>query len=64
MRAALPRRKRLIVLVLGAATSLSAEAVAKLTAEGIGVTELSLRLPSLDEVFFSLTSAKVQEVAA
>ncbi|WP_433090159.1 ATP-binding cassette domain-containing protein [Dactylosporangium sp. CA-052675] len=33
-----------------------AEAVAKLTAEGIAVTELSLHLPSLDEVFFSLTS--------
>ncbi|HEY7223727.1 MAG TPA: ATP-binding cassette domain-containing protein [Micromonosporaceae bacterium] len=30
-------------------------AVARLAADGIGVTELSLHLPSLDEVFFSLT---------
>ncbi|MER7274265.1 ATP-binding cassette domain-containing protein [Dactylosporangium sp. NPDC000244] len=40
-----------------------AEAVAKLTAEGIAVTELSLHLPSLDEVFFSLT-AKPSEVSS
>ncbi|WP_432824973.1 ATP-binding cassette domain-containing protein [Dactylosporangium sp. CA-092794] len=41
-----------------------AEAVARLTAEGIVVTELSLHLPSLDEVFFSLTSKKpVAEVS-
>ena len=33
------------------------EAVARLAAEGIAVTELSLRLPSLDEVFFALTGA-------
>jgi len=31
------------------------ETVARLAAESIGVTELSLRLPSLDEVFYSLT---------
>ena len=31
------------------------EVVAQLAAESIGVTELSLRLPSLDEVFYSLT---------
>lgn len=31
------------------------ETVAQLAAESIGVTELSLRLPSLDEVFYSLT---------
>jgi oleandomycin transport system ATP-binding protein len=31
------------------------ESVAKLAAAGIAVTELSLHLPSLDEVFFSLT---------
>jgi len=31
------------------------DTVARLAAEGIGVTELSLRLPSLDEVFYSLT---------
>jgi oleandomycin transport system ATP-binding protein len=30
-------------------------AVARLAAEGIAVTELSLHLPSLDEVFFTLT---------
>ncbi|MEU7867203.1 ATP-binding cassette domain-containing protein [Dactylosporangium sp. NPDC049140] len=41
-----------------------AEAVAKLTAEGIAVTELSLHLPSLDEVFFTLTSTKPAEVPA
>ena len=29
--------------------------VAELTTRGIAVTELSLRLPSLDEVFFALT---------
>jgi len=31
--------------------------VGELAAEGIGVSELSLRLPSLDEVFYSLTGA-------
>src|SRR5262245_26985029 len=31
------------------------ETVARLSAAGIGVTELSLHLPSLDEVFFTLT---------
>ncbi|GAA2338003.1 daunorubicin resistance protein DrrA family ABC transporter ATP-binding protein [Dactylosporangium salmoneum] len=44
-----------------------AEVVARLTAEGIGVTELSLHLPSLDEVFFALTSGsfgKIKEFAA
>jgi oleandomycin transport system ATP-binding protein len=30
-------------------------AVARLATEGIAVTELSLHLPSLDEVFFTLT---------
>ncbi|MFB9449923.1 ATP-binding cassette domain-containing protein [Dactylosporangium vinaceum] len=35
-----------------------ADVVTRLTAEGIAVTELSLHLPSLDEVFFTLTSAK------
>jgi oleandomycin transport system ATP-binding protein len=33
-------------------------AVGKLGAAGIGVTELSLHLPSLDEVFFTLTGAR------
>ncbi len=32
-----------------------AETVARLAEAGIAVTELSLHLPSLDEVFFSLT---------
>ena len=32
-----------------------AEAVYRLTDAGIAVTELSLMLPSLDQVFFSLT---------
>jgi oleandomycin transport system ATP-binding protein len=43
-----------------------AEAVARLAAEGIGVVELSLHLPSLDEVFFSLTGRTnaLEEVAA
>jgi len=30
-------------------------AVARLAAAGIGVAELSLRLPNLDDVFFTLT---------
>jgi oleandomycin transport system ATP-binding protein len=34
------------------------EAVARLSAAGIGVTELSLHLPSLDEVFFSLVGRR------
>jgi oleandomycin transport system ATP-binding protein len=46
--------------------------VARLATAGIGVTELSLHLPSLDEVFFSLTgrtasdddTTKTEEVAA
>jgi len=39
-----------------------AEAVARINAAGIAVSELSLHLPSLDEVFFTLTNRK--EVAA
>ncbi|MET0495163.1 MAG: ATP-binding cassette domain-containing protein [Actinoplanes sp.] len=40
-------------------------AVARLAAAGIAVTELSLHLPSLDEVFFSLTgTTQNEEVAA
>jgi oleandomycin transport system ATP-binding protein len=41
------------------------EAVARLSAAGIAVTELSLHLPSLDEVFFTLTgrTAELQEAA-
>ncbi|MBU1589027.1 MAG: daunorubicin/doxorubicin resistance ABC transporter ATP-binding protein DrrA, partial [Actinobacteria bacterium] len=39
--------------------------VARLAAEKIAVTELSLRLPSLDEVFYSLTGhVDGKEVAA
>jgi oleandomycin transport system ATP-binding protein len=34
------------------------EVVARLSAAGIGVTELSLHLPSLDEVFFSLVGRR------
>ncbi len=41
--------------------------VARLATEGIGVTELSLHLPSLDEVFFTLTghttATDAQEIA-
>ncbi len=37
------------------------EAVRRLDAARIGVTELSLRLPSLDEVFFSLTGHHTDE---
>ncbi|MBW4718273.1 ATP-binding cassette domain-containing protein [Saccharothrix obliqua] len=43
------------------------EVVKRLDLLGIGVTELSLRLPSLDEVFFSLTgqhTERAEEVAA
>jgi len=35
--------------------------VAALTAEGIAVTELSLHLPSLDEVFLTLTGQHIDE---
>ena len=34
------------------------EAVARLSAAGVGLTELSLHLPSLDEVFFNLTGRR------
>ncbi|GII04984.1 ATP-binding cassette domain-containing protein [Planobispora takensis] len=40
------------------------EVVRRLDREGIGVTELSLRLPSLDEVFFTLTGRHTGEEAA
>jgi oleandomycin transport system ATP-binding protein len=36
-------------------------AVRELTAQGIGVTELSLHLPSLDEVFFTLTGRRASD---
>jgi oleandomycin transport system ATP-binding protein len=38
-----------------------APVIAELDAAGIAVSELSLRLPSLDEVFFSLTGARSSE---
>jgi oleandomycin transport system ATP-binding protein len=38
------------------------QVVPRLTAAGIAVTELSLHLPSLDEVFFTLTR-ELQEAA-
>jgi oleandomycin transport system ATP-binding protein len=40
------------------------EAVARLAAAGVAVTELSLHLPSLDEVFFTLTGRTASEDAA
>ncbi|MFI0422913.1 ATP-binding cassette domain-containing protein [Spongiactinospora sp. 9N601] len=40
------------------------EVVGRLAAAGIGVTELSLRLPSLDEVFFTLTGSHTTEEEA
>ncbi|MEV0565865.1 ATP-binding cassette domain-containing protein [Dactylosporangium sp. NPDC050588] len=40
------------------------EAVARLATAGIAVTELSMHLPSLDEVFFTLTGKPKEEVAA
>jgi oleandomycin transport system ATP-binding protein len=39
-------------------------AVARLGAAGIGVTELSLHLPSLDEVFFTLTGGRATSTEA
>jgi oleandomycin transport system ATP-binding protein len=47
------RRGVLAVPVSGDAAM--TQAVARLAAAGIGVTELSMHLPSLDEVFFTLT---------
>jgi oleandomycin transport system ATP-binding protein len=41
-----------------------AEAVYRLTDAGIAVTELSLMLPSLDQVFFSLTGRHTETEAA
>jgi oleandomycin transport system ATP-binding protein len=43
------------------------EVVARLGAAGVAVTELSLHLPSLDDVFFTLigrTAATDEEIAA
>jgi oleandomycin transport system ATP-binding protein len=52
-RADSPHRNTVSVPVAG--DEAMAEAVARLTAAGISVTEFSLHLPSLDEVFFTLT---------
>ena len=50
-----PRRGVLQVPVRG--DEALTEAVRRLAAEGIAVTELALRLPGLDEVFAALTGA-------
>jgi oleandomycin transport system ATP-binding protein len=47
-------RKGVLAVPVGADAAMT-EAVARLAAAGVAVTELSLHLPSLDEVFFSLT---------
>jgi oleandomycin transport system ATP-binding protein len=52
-RADHPARGTVSVPVIG--DGALAEAVYRLTDAGIAVTELSLMLPSLDQVFFSLT---------
>ncbi len=36
-------------------------AVAELAARGVGLVEMSLHLPSLDEVFFTLTGRPVAD---
>ena len=71
--ARLPEVTTIVAQVAGAAPDVSARgvvsapvdgdaaltaAVARLAAAGIGVTELSLHLPSLDEVFFTLTGTR------
>ncbi|MFD0902436.1 ATP-binding cassette domain-containing protein [Actinomadura sediminis] len=57
-----PRRDVLTVPVDG--EDALGETVRRLDAAGIGVTELSLRLPSLDEVFFTLTGHGVRKEEA
>lgn len=59
-----PRRDVVSVPVGGDGESAFAEVVRRLEAAGIGVSELSLRLPSLDEVFFTLTGHGTEEEAA
>jgi len=44
-----------LVTVAGADAAMLAEVIRRLDAEGITATEIGLRLPSLDEVFLSLT---------
>ena len=59
-----PRRDVVSVPVGGDGESAFAEVVRRLEAAGIGVSELSLRLPSLDEVFFTLTGHGTAEEEA
>jgi len=54
-RAPVDSATRGTVSVPVAGDELLAEAVSRISEAGIAVTELSLRLPSLDEVFFTLT---------
>ncbi|HET6549720.1 MAG TPA: ATP-binding cassette domain-containing protein [Solirubrobacter sp.] len=61
-RATTPSRGTVSVPVRG--DEALAEAVARLGDAGIVVTELSLHLPSLDEVFFTLTRREPEAVAA
>jgi oleandomycin transport system ATP-binding protein len=64
-------RKGVLAVPVSDDTALT-ESVARLATAGIAVTELSLHLPSLDEVFFTLTgrtasdddTTKIKEVAA
>lgn len=50
-----------LVSVPVASETALAEVVSQLTREKIGVTELALRLPSLDEVFYALTGQTISE---
>ncbi|GAA1340753.1 ATP-binding cassette domain-containing protein [Saccharothrix algeriensis] len=52
-----------VVTVPVAGDTAFTEVVRRLDALGIGVAELSLRLPSLDEVFFALTGQHTEEAA-
>ncbi|TDC95701.1 ATP-binding cassette domain-containing protein [Actinomadura sp. 7K507] len=58
------RRDVVSVPVSGDTERAFAEVVQRLEAADIGATELSLRLPSLDEVFFTLTGHRTEEEAA
>ena len=53
-------RKGVLAVPVAGDTALT-EAVARLAGAGIAVTELSLHLPSLDEVFFTLTGSPQKE---
>ncbi|TDC68015.1 ATP-binding cassette domain-containing protein [Actinomadura sp. GC306] len=59
-----PRRDVVGVPVGGDGERAFAETVQRLAAAGIGVAELSLRLPSLDEVFLTLTGHRAEKEAA